>query len=68
MQGLDKIAKKQPEALEQAEMQWLKDGTGVYSTSIIGQWWTGILTGADLADYMFKLRPSVEDLASMGPA
>jgi len=42
VQGLDSIAKKEPEALEQAETQWLKDGTGVFSTSIIGQWWVGV--------------------------
>lgn len=42
MQGLDSIAKKEPEALEQAETQWLKDGTGVFSTSIIGEALVGV--------------------------
>jgi hypothetical protein len=65
---LDRFARKEPEALQRAEEQWLEDGTGVYTTSVIGKSDEDVEIHADDADYLFKLRPRAEDLAQMGSA
>jgi choline dehydrogenase-like flavoprotein len=37
LDGLDAFAKRDPEAVEKAQEQWKKDGTGVLSTTVLGR-------------------------------